>query len=185
MRLFRRLQNLGPAFVQGERTGELINTLTEGVEALDAYFSQYLPQLLIALITPLIILIAVMGGDLLSAAVLLVTAPLIPVFMSLVGAGARSVTQRQWQSLSYMSAHFLDVVQGLPTLKILGQSKAQIEKVAKISKRYGEATMQVLRLSFLSALVLELAATLSVAVIAVQIGLRLLAPCPLAMRSLS
>ncbi|MFW6097867.1 MAG: thiol reductant ABC exporter subunit CydD, partial [Chloroflexota bacterium] len=173
-RLFRHLQGLGPAFVQGERSGELINTLTEGVESLDAYFSQYLPQLAIAVLAPLIILSAVATGDLLSAAILLLTAPLIPLFMLLVGHGTRRVTQQQWRLLDQMSSHFLDVLQGLTTLKILGQSRAQIEKVATFSRQFGRATMRVLRVSFLSALVLELVATLSVAIIAVETGLRLL-----------
>lgn len=173
-RLFRHLQGLGAAFVQGKRSGELINTLTEGIESLDAYFSQYLPQLAIAVLAPLIILSAVATGDLLSAAILLLTAPLIPIFMILVGHGTRRVTQKQWRLLDQMSGHFLDVLQGLTTLKILGQSRTQIEKVATFSRQFGRATMRVLRVSFLSALVLELVATLSVAIIAVETGLRLL-----------
>ena len=173
-RLFRHLQKLGPAYLQGERTGELINTLTGGIESLDAYFSQYLPRLVIAVLVPVTVLVAVATGDLLSAGILLLTAPLIPLFMVLVAHGTQRIMQTQWSTLSQMSAHFLDVLQGLTTLKILGQSRAQIERVARISKQYGESTLRVLRISFLSPLVLELVATLSIAIIAVETGLRLL-----------
>ncbi|HEX9616675.1 MAG TPA: thiol reductant ABC exporter subunit CydD [Anaerolineales bacterium] len=179
-RLFGHLQQLGPAFLQqgsGERearTGELANTLTEGIEALDAYFSQYLPQLALAAMVPLTILAFVFPLDALSGLVLLLTAPLIPLFMVLIGDLADSLTKKQWSSLSRMSAHFLDMLQGLPTLKILGQSRAQIEVIAQVSDRFRQATLGVLRVAFLSALVLELAATLSTAVVAVEAGLRLL-----------
>jgi ATP-binding cassette subfamily C protein CydCD len=171
---YRRLLDLGPAYVSSERSGELANTALEGIEALDAYFSQYLPTLVIAALTPLTFLMIVFPIDLLSGLVLLLTAPLIPIFMILIGSLAQTLTQRQWQTLSRMSAYFLDVLQGLTTLKILGRSQAQAETIRQVSDRFRQVTMGVLRVTFLSALVLEMVATLSTAVAAVQVGLRLL-----------
>lgn len=173
-RLMAHLLALGPAYTQGERSGELARTAVEGVEALDAYFSQYLPQLATAALIPLIILAIVFPLDVTSGLVLLLTAPLIPIFMILIGSHAKTLTQRQWTTLSRMSAHFLDVLQGLTTLKLLGRSREQIEVIALISDRFRETTMGVLRFAFLSALALELLATLSTAIVAVEIGLRLL-----------
>jgi len=183
--LFDHLLALGPARLgglgpegetpsAGGRTGELVNTAVEGIEALDAYYSQYLPQLALAVLVPLTYLVLVLPIDLLSAVVLLVTAPLIPVFMILIGQAAEALTGRQWATLSRLSAYFLDVLQGLTTLKILGRSRAQVEVIAAISERYRKTTLGVLRVTFLSALALELVSTLSTAVVAVQIGLRLL-----------
>jgi ATP-binding cassette subfamily C protein CydD len=173
-RLTTHLLDLGPAYTQGERSGELTNTAVEGIEALDAYFSQYLPQLALAALVPLTLLVFVFQLDLLSGVVLLLTAPIIPVFMILIGNLADGLTQRQWTSLSRMSAHFLDVLQGLTTLKLLGRSRDQIQTIARISDRFRQTTLGVLRVAFLSALVMEMVATLSTAVVAVEIGLRLL-----------
>ncbi|MFU8774102.1 MAG: ABC transporter ATP-binding protein/permease, partial [Anaerolineales bacterium] len=179
-RLFEHIQKLGPYFDKGGKnnqhrhTGELVNTAMEGVESLDAYISQYIPQLALATLVPVTILIFVFPLDSLSGLVLLLTAPLIPLFMILIGGLANSLTRRQWKTLSRLSTHFLDVIQGLTTLKIFGRSRAQIEVISKISDRYRQTTLGVLRVAFLSALVLELVATLSTAVVAVQIGLRLL-----------
>jgi thiol reductant ABC exporter CydD subunit len=173
-RLSAHLLALGPAFAWGERTGELCNTATEGIEALDAYLTQYLPQLALAALIPLAILAFVLPLDPLSGVVLLVTAPLIPFFMNLIGSVADGLTRKQWTSLSRMSAHFLDVLQGLTTLKLLGRARDQIQVIAQVSDHFRQATMSVLRVAFLSALVLEMLATISTAVVAVQIGLRLL-----------
>jgi ATP-binding cassette subfamily C protein CydD len=173
-RLATQLLALGPAYARGERSGELTNTVVEGVEALDAYLGQYLPQLALAALIPLTILVVVFPTDWLSGLVLLLTAPLIPVFMVLIGNLADALTRRQWASLSRMSAHFLDVLQGLATLKLLGRSRDQIRTIAQISDRYCKTTLGVLRVAFLSALVMELVATLSTAVVAVEIGLRVL-----------
>lgn len=183
VRLFDRLQALGPTQWRQpsgapghtqDHAGELINALTEGVEALEAYFSQYLLQLALAALLPLTILAVVLPLDALSAAVFALTAPLIPFFMALIGEAANALTRRQWTALSRMSAHFLDVLQGLATLKAFGRSREQEGAIAHIGERFRQATMGVLRVAFLSALVLELAATLSTAVVAVEIGLRLL-----------
>jgi ATP-binding cassette subfamily C protein CydD len=173
-RLARHILQLGPGYAAEERSGELSNTLTGGVEALDAWFSQYLPQVALALIMPLTILIAVFPNDPLSGFVLLITAPLIPFFMILIGSAAESLTQRQWTTLSRLAAHFLDVIQGLPALKRFGRARDQLRIIARVSDDYRTATMSVLRVAFLSALVLEMLATISVAVIAVEIGIRVM-----------
>ncbi len=173
-RLFTHLLDLGPAFSRGERTGELTATVVEGVEALDSYFSQYLPQLAVSTLVPLSILVFVFPLDPLSGLVLLLTAPLIPLFMYLIGKGAEIVTQRQYETLGRLSAHFLDSLQGLTTLKLFGQSKAHTRSIAQVSQQFRDTTMSVLRVTFLSALALELIATLGTAIVAVEIGLRLL-----------
>jgi len=173
-RLFAHIQALGPAYTRAERTGDLTTAAVEGIEALDAYFSQYLPQLVITALVPLSILVFVFPIDLLSGIILLLTAPLISFFMVLIGTGAETVTNRQYETLSRLSAHFLDSLQGLTTLKIFGQSKSHAKNIARVSEQFRDRTMTVLRITFLSALALELLATLSTAIIAVEIGLRLL-----------
>src|SRR6266498_3935506 len=173
-RLFNHILNLGPAYTRGQRTGELTTCAVEGIEALDAYYSQYLPQLVITALIPISILIVVFPIDLLSGIVMLVTAPLIPFFMIMIGKGAEVVTRRQYQTLSRLSAHFLDSLQGLTTLKLFGQSKAHTKNIENVSNQFRDTTLNVLRVTFLSALALELLATLSTAIIAVEIGFRLL-----------
>jgi len=172
--LLDKLEELGPAYLQGEQSGEISNTVIEGVEALDAYFSQYLPQLVLSALVPLTILFFVFPMDILSGFVMLVTAPLIPYFMYLIGSQARIITDKQYNILSRLAAKFLDSLQGLKTLKLYNQAKAQTEKIRETSDQYRKTTMKVLQVTFLSALVLELLATLSTAVVAVEIGLRLL-----------
>ncbi|MCX7976851.1 MAG: thiol reductant ABC exporter subunit CydD [Bellilinea sp.] len=172
--LLERLLAAGPACIQQENSGEVTNTFVNGVEALDAYYSQYLPQLVISAIVPLTVLLAIFPLDWLSGVVFLLTAPLIPFFMILVGKGSESVTRRQYQTLSRMSAFFLDTLQGLRELKQWNRSKDHAQRISKAAEDYRHTTMSVLRVTFLSALVLELVATISTAVVAVQIGLRLL-----------
>ena len=173
-RLFAHILNLGPAYSRGQRTGELTAAAVEGIEALDAYFSQYLPQLVVSTLVPISILVFVFPIDLLSGIIFLITAPLIPFFMIMIGKGAEIVTKRQYETLRLLSAHFLDSLQGLTTLKLFGQSKAQTQTIALVSDKFRDTTLGVLRITFLSALALELLATLSTAVIAVEIGFRLL-----------
>jgi ATP-binding cassette, subfamily C, bacterial CydD len=173
-RLAAHLLALGPAYTGGARSGELVNTATQGIEMLDAYFSQYLPQLALAGLLPLAYLVIVFPIDPLSGLVLLLTGPLIPFFMFLIGKNAEALTRRQWTALGRMSAYFLDTLQGLATLKALGHSQEQGERIARVSERYRETTMSVLRVTFLSALALELLGTIGTAIVAVQIGLRLL-----------
>jgi ATP-binding cassette subfamily C protein CydD len=174
LQLNRHLSQSGPVYIKTERTGEISNVLMSGVEALDAYFSKFMPQLFSSVLIPVAILLFVFPVDPLSGVVFLITAPLIPYFMRLIGSLAESLNKKQWKTLSLMSAHFLDVLQGLTTLKLLGRSKGQIRTIVRISDNYRTATMKVLKVAFLSALVLELLATLSIAIVAVEIGLRLL-----------
>lgn len=173
-RLAEHLLRLGPDFTSGERSGELVNTAAQGVEQVDAYFSQYLPQLALAGLLPVAYLVIVFPHDPLSGVVLLLTGPLIPFFMFLIGANAQALTSNQWSALGRMSAYFLDTLQGLTTLKALGRSGEQAEKIAAVGEQYRETTVRVMRVTFLSALALELLSTMGTAIIAVQIGLRLL-----------
>ncbi|MFZ2098912.1 MAG: thiol reductant ABC exporter subunit CydD [Anaerolineales bacterium] len=179
-RLFTHIMDLGPGFLRSDlggqetRTGELVNLAIEGMDALEIYFRQYLPQIALAALIPLTILFFVFPSDTLSGLILLLTAPLLPLFMVLIGSVAEKLTRKQWQGLSRMSAYFLDVLQGLTTLKSLGRSRDQIAVIQEVSEHYRQSTMGVLRVTFLSALVLELIATLSTAVVAVEIGIRLL-----------
>ena len=173
-RVFDHILKLGPAYTRSQRTGDLTTAAVEGIEALDAYYSQYLPQLVITALVPISILIFVFPMDLLSGFILLITGPLIPFFMVMIGKGAEIVTKRQYETLSRLSSHFLDSLQGLTTLKLFGRSKSHTKNIAKVSEQYRDTTLAVLRVTFLSALALELLATLSTAVIAVEIGFRLL-----------
>ncbi|MCB0163145.1 MAG: thiol reductant ABC exporter subunit CydD, partial [Anaerolineae bacterium] len=173
-RLTTHLFRLGPAYTQQERSGELALTATDGIEALDSFFREYLPALFIAGLIPLAILLVVLPLDRLTFLVLLLTAPLIPIFMGLIGMAAGALANRRYAQLGQMSAHFLDVMQGLTTLKLFNRSQAQRQIIARITDQYRQSTLAVLRVAFLSAFALELVATISVAVVAVEIGLRLL-----------
>ncbi|CAG0942338.1 partial ATP-binding/permease protein CydD, partial [Anaerolineae bacterium] len=173
-RVFAHLFDLGPTYVRGERTGELTHVVSEGIEALEAYFSQYLPQLALAALVPLLILALVFPLDWLSAVVLLATGPLIPLFMILIGQAANALTRQQYRELGALSAHFLDVLQGLATLKIFGRSREEIATLTRVGERYRDVTLRVLRVAFLSAFALEMIATLGTAIVAVQVGVRLL-----------
>ncbi|PKN88714.1 MAG: thiol reductant ABC exporter subunit CydD, partial [Chloroflexi bacterium HGW-Chloroflexi-7] len=146
----------------------------QGLDALDAYFSQYLPQILLSALLPVTILLVVFPMDLLTGIVFVITAPLIPLFMILIGKLSQNHTQRQWIGLSRLGAYFLDTLQGLSTLMQLGQSKARGDRIRQVSERYREVTMNVFKITFLSAFVLEMIATISTALVAVEIGLRLL-----------
>lgn len=173
-RLLTHLLKLGPTYTQQERSGELSLTVTDGIEALDSFFRDYLPALFVSLLIPLVILLVVLPVDLLTFIVLIVTAPLIPIFMVLIGMAAGALAKSRYAQLGQMSAHFLDVMQGLTTLKLFNRSKPQIKIIAKITEQYRQSTLAVLRVAFLSAFALEFLATISVAIVAVEIGLRLL-----------
>jgi ATP-binding cassette, subfamily C, bacterial CydCD len=170
-----RITTLGSAGLEARDPGELSVLLTTGIDALDGYFARYLPQLFLAVIVPLAVVAVVAGADWVSAVLIAVSLPLIPVFMALVGATTRDRTAARLRSLQRLAGHFLDVVAGLPTLKVFGRAKAQARAIADVTDRYRSATMATLRLTFLSSLVLELLATVSVALVAVAVGLRLLA----------
>ncbi|QIJ63584.1 thiol reductant ABC exporter subunit CydD [Streptomyces sp. JB150] len=172
-RLLERSAALGPGWLSGQRTGSLVALATRGVDALDDYFARYLPQLGLAVVVPVAVLARIVTEDWVSAAIIVGTLPLIPVFMVLIGWATQSRMDRQWRLLSRLSGHFLDVVAGLPTLKVFGRAKAQAESIRRITGEYRKATLRTLRIAFLSSFALELLATLSVALVAVTIGMRL------------
>jgi thiol reductant ABC exporter CydD subunit len=172
--LLEHVAALGPGRGPHRWTAQITVLTTRGIDALDAYFSLYLPQLCLAVIAPVAVLVAIGVQDWISALIIAATLPLIPLFMALVGAATRERVEHQLQSLQQLAGHFLDVVAGLPTLKIFGRAKAQVRAVGVVTDQYRVATMSTLRVTFLSSLILELVATLSVALVAVEIGLRLM-----------
>jgi ATP-binding cassette, subfamily C, bacterial CydCD len=165
---------LGPAGLEQNDPGGLNTLLTTGIDALDGYFARYLPQLFLAVIVPVAVIAVVAGADWVSAVLIAVSLPLIPIFMALVGATTRDRTMARMRSLHKLAGHFLDVVAGLPTLKVFDRAKAQARSIADVTDRYRSTTLATLRLTFLSSLILELLATVSVALVAVAVGLRLL-----------
>jgi thiol reductant ABC exporter CydD subunit len=156
-----------------EHTGELTLAATRGVDALDAYFARYLPQLVLSALVPLAVLAWVARTDRISAVILLATVPLVPLFGWLIGAASEVPARRQWRLLGSLAGHFLDVLQGLPTLRLFGRSGAQAEHIARVSEEHRRATMKTLRVAFLSAFALETLAAVATALVAVSIGLRL------------
>jgi len=172
--LLERVAALGLDGSRRERSGELAVLAGRGIDALDGYFALYLPQVFLAVIVPLVLLVAIVFEDWISAAIIAVTIPLIPLFMALVGATTRDRMDQQFRTLERLGGHFLDVVAGLPTLKVFGRAKAQAAAIGEITERYRKTAMATLRITFLSSLILELVATISVALVAVAIGLRLL-----------
>jgi thiol reductant ABC exporter CydD subunit len=155
------------------RTGELATSVTSGLDALDPYFSRFLPQLVLAALVAPAILVWVAFRDPVSAVIMAITLPLIPLFGALIGKTAEARTKRRLQALSLMSAHFLDVVRGLATLRAYRRGPAQKEAIARTSEEFRIQTMGTLRVAFLSALALELVSTMSIALIAAVIGIRL------------
>ena len=172
--LHQHLMLLGPIATDGERSGDVINTLVDGVEALENYYARYLPTMSLVVLIPLSILVFVFPIDWISGVVLLVTAPLIPFFMILIGKGTAHLNKKQWRKMARMSAHFLDMIQGLSTLKIFNASQREVDAIKRISEEYRKSTMSVLRVAFLSSLALEFLASVSIAIVAVLVGFRLL-----------
>ncbi len=172
--LLRHTVRLGPAWLARQRAGHLATVAAQGIEALDGYFAQYLPALLSASVLPATVLVVIATQDPLSAAIIVVTLPLIPLFGMLVGRGTRQATQRQWRTLAVLGGHFLDVVQGLPTLLLFNRAKPQVATIRRRAEAHRTATMSTLRIAFLSSAMLEFVATISVAIVAVSIGLRLI-----------
>jgi ATP-binding cassette, subfamily C, bacterial CydD len=166
---------LGPVWLGGQQAGEIATVASKGLDALDPYFARYLPQLVLAVAVPVAVLARVATADWISAVVIAVTLPLIPVFAVLIGLHTKARTQRQWRLLATLGGYFLDVVEGLPTLKLFGRAKAQTQVIKDVSEAHRSAVMGTLRVAFLSSLVLELAAALATALVAVEVGLRLLA----------
>jgi ATP-binding cassette, subfamily C, bacterial CydD len=173
-RLCAHVLRLGPSYTREERTGELATTATEGIEKLDAYVGRYLPQVFLSGLVPLMIAGYILPRDLSSAVLLLVTAPVIPVLMVLVGSYAEEHTRRQWRALSRMGASFLDAMQGLTTLKVFGRSADEGEKVAATSDEFRKRTMKVLRYAFLSGFVLEFMTAAAIGLVAVTLGVRVI-----------
>jgi ATP-binding cassette, subfamily C, bacterial CydD len=173
LELVARRLRAQPAALDGVEAGELAAVGVQGVDPLAAYFGRYLPQVVLACIVPLAIIGWVGAIDLTSALIMVVTLPLVPVFMWLIGRYTEERTREQWTALRLLSTHFLDVVRGLPTLRLLNRSRAQVEALREVGERYRRATMGTLRITFLSGSVLELGATLGVALVAVTIGVRL------------
>jgi ATP-binding cassette, subfamily C, bacterial CydD len=171
--LLKKIRQLGPAFLANQRSGELTNTLTDGIEAMEAYYARFIPAISLMALAPLSILVFVFPIDWISALVMLFTAPLIPLFMILIGKGAERKNQQQWQQLASMSGHFLDTIQGLTSLKLFNASRKEAAVIAKISDEYRHSTLSVLRIAFLSSFALEFFSTVSIAIVAVLIGFRL------------
>jgi len=169
--LMAHITRLGPAYVAGRDTGALASTVMEQVEGLHGFFAHYLPQMALAIMIPTAILAFVFPVSWAAGGLLMVTAPLIPLFMVLVGMGAESVSQRHFQALARMSAHFLDILQGLPTLKLFDKSRSAATTVARVSRDYRKRTMSVLRIAFLSSAVLEFLSSIAIAMVAVYLGM--------------
>lgn len=162
-----------PSALDGARSAEVATAAVSGVDALETTFARYLPQLVQAVIVPVAVVALVVSIDPLAAGVMLVTLPLVPVFMWLVGRHTQRRARERWQALALLSNHFLDVVRGLPTLRAFNRSRAQATRVAEVSDEYRRTTMGTLRIAFLSGSILELAATLGIALVAVVVGVRL------------
>ncbi len=163
----------GAIAADGVSGGEIAAAAVQGIEALESYFARYLPQVVLASVVPLIVIAGVSVVDVESGAIMLVTLPLVPVFMWLIGRYTEQRTTERWHALRTLSTHFLDVVRGLPTLRAFGRAREELDMLAGVSERYRTTTMETLRVSFLSGSVLELAATLGVALVAVTAGVRL------------
>jgi ATP-binding cassette, subfamily C, bacterial CydD len=168
----RRLHDQ-PASSDGAESSELATIAVTGVDALEATFARYLPQVVLAVVVPIAVLALVASIDLTSAGVMLLTLPLVPVFMWLIGRYTEHRARERWQALALLAHHFADVVRGLPTLRAFNRAQAQVEQIETVSDRYRVATLGTLRVAFLSGTVLELAATIGVALVAVTVGVRL------------
>jgi len=158
---------------EGQSSADVATLAVSGVDALETSFARYVPQVVLALVVPVAVLVLVAVIDPISAGIMLLTLPLVPVFMWLVGRYTERRARERWQALSVLATHFLDVVRGLPTLRAFNRSEAQAAQIAEVSERYRRATMGTLRVAFLSSAVLELAATLCIALVAVTVGVRL------------
>ena len=172
-RLQAHIAALGPAWMRTQRTGDVVTTIVDSVETLHRYYAAYLPQMALSACIPLAILVFVVPADWISGLIMVLSAPLIPLFMILIGKGTEALNQSQWRKLARMSAHVFDAIEGLTTLKLFNASRAEAAVVAAIAEDYRESTMKVLRVAFLSSLALEFFATVSIAMVAVFVGFRL------------
>jgi ATP-binding cassette subfamily C protein CydD len=173
-RLSSRLIEVGPLYARGERTGDLVHTATQGVEQLEAFVTQYQVAKYLALLVPVLVFILILLLDPWTLPILLFTGPLLLVFMALIGGRTRELARRRERELGWMSAHFLDMLQGLSTLKMFGRSKEQADTIGAISRSHESLTMDVLRVAFQTSLVLELGATAATALVAITVSVRLM-----------
>jgi ATP-binding cassette, subfamily C, bacterial CydD len=171
--LTRHIRTLGPSFTKRERSGELVNAAARGVEDLDEYMTLYQPLRFLAVLVPVLVAFIVFVIDPFTVLILLITGPLVVVFLALIGSRAKAITERRYLELGWTSAAFLDLLQGLATLKMFGRSREQVETIRDVSNQFGRTTMEVLRTAFETAFVLEMSTTIATALVAVEIGLRL------------
>ncbi|MGM0450493.1 MAG: thiol reductant ABC exporter subunit CydD [Pseudomonadota bacterium] len=164
----------GPVGLKASDSGRLASEWSEQVDALDGYYARFLPQMVLAVIVPLMILAVVLYLDWLAGLFLLAAAPLIPLFMALVGMGAERINQRHYESLAWLSGHFLDRLRGLTTLQLFGRSEAAVTEVARATDEYRRLNMATLRVAFLSSAVLEFFASVAIAAVAIYVGFGLL-----------
>ncbi|WP_404434066.1 thiol reductant ABC exporter subunit CydD [Microbacterium lacus] len=172
--LVEAVGTLGSEWLAGRNSSTLAITAGRGLDALDAYFGRYLPQFVQTMIATPVIIAVMWWQDWISGLTVLLTLPLIPIFMVLIGLGTQAVQQRQWKTLGHLAARFSDTVQGLSTLKVFGRHHRAVASIDDVTNRYRRETMRVLRVSFLSGFALEFLASISVAIIAVSIGFRLI-----------
>jgi ATP-binding cassette subfamily C protein CydD len=174
-RLAAALVALGPTVVRGERIGDLVYTAGEGVDALDPYVTRYVPARVLAVLVPVLVAIVVAVLDPWSVLILLIAGPMLMLLLGLIGRRVRDLAERRERELAWMNAHFLDVLRGLPTLKMFGRSAEQAETIRAVSRRQGSSTMDVLRTAFQTTLVLEWGATAATALVAIETSVRLMA----------
>ncbi len=173
--LTARLLALGPAYASGERTGELVGVMTGGIDAMDAHVTSFQPARALAVLVPLLVVAVAFVVDPLTALVLVVTGPVLVLFLALIGGRARAITEQRFFELRWMSAFFVDILRGIATLKAFGRSEEQTGNIERVSRTYGDTTMAVLRTAFQTALVLEWGGAVATALVAVQVSLRLMA----------
>lgn len=174
-RALERIDELGPEWVARESEADLTTKLARGLDSLDNYFSQYVPQLLLTMVVTPMLVIVLFIADPVSGITVIVVFPIIPVFMVLIGLATKGSQDKQWHALKQLSAAYLDIIRGLPTLKLFRREQRQIERVRTLTEEYRGRTMKVLRVTFLSGFVLDLAGTFSIALVAVTVGTRLVA----------
>jgi ATP-binding cassette subfamily C protein CydD len=173
VRVVAALGRLGPAWLTERNSARVTTVVSQGLDALDGYFARYLPQLILTAVATPILVLVLLTQDVATGVVVIVTLPLIPVFMALIGWATQAVQRRQWSALQRLASGFLDVVDGLSTLTVFGRQHRQVERIDRVTEEYRSRTMAVLRVTFISGFVLELAGSLSVALVAVSVGLRL------------
>src|SRR5690625_3349501 len=169
--LFQAMLTRGPDWIRSHRSGALASALIEQVEALDGFFSRYLPAVALAVLVPLAMVAAIVPREAIVALLIFITLPLIPLFMALIGMSAATSSRRQFQALTRMSGHFVERLRGLTTLKLYGRAEAELEEVRWVTDEVRERTLSVLRIAFLSSAVLEFFASIAIASVALYLGL--------------